>query len=251
MIRRVRPVWPCPRNVRAFTTTRAGGVSEGCWHSFNLGLRCGDDEEIVRENRARLGMALPGPPGWLRQVHGNRVVMRESFATEVPEADAVVSSTPGLPCTILTADCLPILLCSDDGSQVAAAHAGWRGLVAGVVEATVQAMHSEAASLIAWLGPGISQAAYEVGQSMRETVLEAYPDAREMFLPDGDRWRADLFGIARLAIRSAGVKRIYGGAHCTFTDSERFYSYRRDGETGRMATVIWFQDLPIETEPAE
>lgn len=245
MIRRIRPVWPCPRNIRAFTTTRLGGVSQGPWNSLNLGDASGDQVAAVRENRARFELALPGPAGWLRQVHGRQVVRRESCLDNTPEADAVVGSTPGLPCTVLTADCLPVLLCTRTGDQVAAVHAGWRGLVAGVLQASLQAMDAEPALIMAWLGPGISQAAYQVDGEMRQQVLESCPESAPLFVQDGQRWRADLFGLARQVLQASGVDQIYGGQHCTHGDPQRFFSYRRDGATGRMATTIWIQHAPV------
>jgi hypothetical protein len=239
--------------VRAFCTTRAGGVSTSAWASFNLGERCGDDRTAVAENRRRFSLALPGPPGWLRQVHGRRVVRREDLGDAAPEADGVVCSTVGLPCTVLTADCLPVLFCDREGTRVAAAHAGWRGLVAGVLEATVAALDAEPGELLAWLGPAISGRAYEVGEDLRAAVLQAYPGADDAFARQKGRLHADLCAIARRALMAAGVERIYGGDYCTFGDPERFYSYRRDGESGRMASVIWLlpKRAPADGEDPE
>jgi YfiH family protein len=249
VIRRVRPVWPCARNVRAFCTTRLGGVSEGPWASLNLGTGVGDAAAAVAENRKRLAMALPGEPGWLSQVHGRTVVRREDLGGGTPEADAVVCETPDLPCAVLTADCLPVLFSDPRGTRVAAAHAGWRGLVAGVLEATVDALETDPGELLAWMGPGISGRHYEVGEDLREAVLDGCPDTGAAFSVRDGRLHADLYAVARRLLERAGVERIYGGTYCTFEDRERFYSHRRDGVTGRMATVIWLQ--PIVSSEAD
>jgi len=217
-----------------------GGVSKPPYASFNLGARCGDESDAIAANRQRFRQLLPSEPGWVRQVHGAVVVARESVAGNV-EADGLVCATPGLACTILTADCLPVLLCDHEARHVAAAHAGWRGLVAGVLEASVAAMAVEAHRLMAWIGPGISVQAYEVGPELRTEVLRKYPGAGDAFETRGGRLFADLAGIAGLALRHAGVGSITTGDFCTYTDETRFYSYRRDGRTGRMATTIWFE----------
>lgn len=266
MFRRVRPQWPRPDNVRAFTTTRAGGVSVGPYASLNLGRSAGDDPAAVAENRSRFAAALPAAPGWVSQVHGIRVARRDrtagvgndsaatsgTAATPV-EADAVVTFAPDLPCTVLTADCMPVLFCDDDGSRVAAAHAGWRGLAAGVLEATVAALEAEPASLMAWLGPAIGPEAFEVGEDVLAAFEGARTDPEKHFRAGGiagptatgadgsPRWRCDLYGLARDALAAVGVERVHGGGYCTYTDRDRFFSYRRDGVTGRMATTIWFK----------
>ncbi|KAA9129886.1 peptidoglycan editing factor PgeF [Marinihelvus fidelis] len=250
MFRRVRPQWPRPDNVRAFATTRVGGAGSGPWASFNLGRGCGDDDAVVEENRARFQVALPGPPGWMHQVHGVDVARREDFsAANPPRADAVVAFTPGWCCTVMTADCLPVLFCDVDGTRVGAAHAGWRGLAGGVLEATVAALDASPDTLLAWLGPAIGADAFEVG----DDVLEAFTApgqpggdrAGQRFRPapadpDGRRkWWCDLYGLARDRLAAAGVERVFGGGYCTYTERDRFFSYRRDGVTGRMATTIW------------
>lgn len=240
MVERVEADWPAPATVQAFTTTRSGGVSTGGFHSLNLGDACGDDPASVRENRSRLATLLPSPPGWLQQVHGRDVARREALV-ESPTADAVTCRRPGLVCTLLTADCLPVLLCAMDGSEVAAAHAGWRGLAAGVLEATLEAMHTPPEAMMAWLGPGIGQAAFEIGPEVREALLQRYPKASSAFHRPVKRWHADLFAIARHALARAGVASVTGGQYCTYTESERFFSHRRDGRSGRMASVIWFE----------
>lgn len=241
MIPVVRPDWPAPGGVRAFATTRAGGVSEGPYARLNLGAATGDEPGRVAENRRRFAALLPSAPGWIRQVHGAGVVRREALDshTDPPEADALVCHTPGLACTILTADCLPVLLCDAEGIRVAAAHAGWRGLVAGVLQATVAAMDADPARLLAWIGPGIGPLAYTVGEDFQAAVLERYPRAGRALSRHAGRLHADLPAIARIALAEAGVHAVHGGDLCTHADSERFYSYRRDVRTGRMATSIW------------
>ncbi len=233
----IRAEWPVPDNVFAATTTRTGGVSEGTWSSLNLGTHVGDRPEAVAENRRRLVEAaeLPEEPVWLRQVHGTKVVR----AADGPprEADAVISD--GRPIGVLTADCLPVLLCSTDGGEIAALHCGWRSLAGGIVANTVDAMRSDTAELIAWLGPAISQPAFEVGGEVRDAFLEGVDDAAACFEPNArGRWQADLYGLARRYLAAAGVGQVFGGGLCTRSDESAFFSYRRDGETGRMATVI-------------
>lgn len=234
-----RPRWPAPGNVHAFTTTRAGGVSQGAHRSLNLGFGCGDAPEAVTENRRRLRAELPSEPAWVRQVHGTGVVTAGKSAGDLPEADALVCRTPGVPCAILTADCLPVLFCDRAGERIAVAHAGWRGLAAGVLEATLDALGAEPDQVLAWMGPGIGRDAFEIGEEVRAAFLGVYPDVAHAFHRPGKRWHADLYAIARHALIARGVAWVGGGALCTYTDSERFYSHRRDGQSGRMATVIW------------
>ena len=234
----ITPRWPAPANVQALSTTRAGGCSTGAWATLNLGEHCGDDPAHVRRNRACLAGKLPAPPMWLRQVHGATVVRHGGGSADgkAPEADAVVADAPDRVCAVLTADCLPVLFCDRDGSRVAAAHAGWRGLAAGVLEATVAALAVPSEELLAWLGPAIGPAVYEVG----EDVAAAFPGEDGKGLrPRGDRWLLDLYGVARRRLAGAGVGTVYGGAYCTFSEPARFYSFRRDGITGRMASAIW------------
>lgn len=235
------PQWPAPARVRACTTTRSGGSSAPPFDSANFALDTGDDDAAVRNNRARLqeALRLPEPPRWLRQVHGTRVV-DAARAAPGSEADACVSTTPGRVCALLTADCVPVLLCDRAGTCVGAAHAGWRGLAAGVLENAVRAMHAPPGALLAWLGPGIGPAAFEVGEEVRAAFLAADPGAGEAFAPSaGGRWLADLYRLARRRLAAAGVYEVHGGEHCTYSDPARFFSYRRDGVTGRMATLIW------------
>ncbi len=239
MIGRLLPDWPAPERVRAFTTTRAGGVSERGWASLNLGDSTGDEPEHVSENRRRFQARLPAPAGWLRQVHGDRVLRRDDLAGEEPEADAVFTTSAGLPCTVLTADCLPVLFCDRSATVVAAAHAGWRGLVAGILEATIGAMAAAPADLLAWIGPGIGAGAYEVGAEFRDRLQRRMPWLEGGFLDVDGAVHADIEAIARALLARAGVQEVHGGGFCTYTDSERFFSHRREPRGGRMATTIW------------
>ena len=232
----LRGDWPAPAPVRVLCTTRNGGFSVGPWRSMNLGEHCGDNPGNVRRNRQRLFGELPAEPQWLRQVHGTAVAVHPGHAGPEPEADALVAFGPGQICAVLTADCLPVAFCDRAGSRVAVAHAGWRGLAGGVLQATVEALACDPGELIAWLGPAIGPSAYEVGAD----VAEAFPDEfDEAFAARGDRWLLDMYTVARLKLAAVGVTAVYGGGCCTYSDPERFYSYRRDGVTGRMATLVW------------
>lgn len=239
----VRLDWPAPANVHAFATLRhGGGTSLPPFDRFNLGARCGDDPETVAANRAELveRYALPSAPRWLQQVHGIEVVVEPGI--DEPRADAAVTRTPGTVLAILTADCLPVVLCSDDGQVVAAAHAGWRGLAAGVLEATVDAMAHEPARLMAWLGPAAGPEAYEIGQEVFDAFVGATPQAATAFTATRPgHWRVDLYALARQRLQAAGVERIHGGGLCTISDEASFFSHRRDQRTGRMATLVWMQ----------
>jgi len=235
------PEWPAPRGVRALITTRAGGVSGGAYAGLNLGLRSGDDTETVVRNRASLRQSLPAEPNWLRQVHGTTVVEAGGVRGS-PEADAAFTRRSGAVCAVLTADCLPVLLCDEQGTVVAAAHAGWRGLCAGVLEQTLRAMDRPPAALLAYLGPAIGPAAYEVGAEVRQAFVDADPESEAAFAPGKPgKFYADLYALARRRLVRSGVARVYGGGYCTYTECERFYSYRRDGATGRMASLIWME----------
>lgn len=235
----IRPDWPAPPNVRAFSTTRSGGCSRGPWASLNLGARCGDEPENVGRNRRLLRAALPSAPHWLVQVHGVGVAAIDDDSDELPPADAAFTRRRGQVCAVLTADCLPLLLCNRAGTAVAAVHAGWRGLAAGVVQAAVTALGCETGSLIAWLGPAIGPQAFEVGRDVFEAFTRASADNAVAFLPHDEAWRADLYALARLALKSVGLTSVWGGQYCTYTQADTFFSYRRDGVTGRMASVIW------------
>jgi len=233
------PDWPAPAGVKALITTRAGGVSQGPYASFNLGLRTGDDPQAVAANRERLNALLPQPPRWLRQVHGSGVVEADEL-THAPEADAAIARRPGTVCAVLVADCIPVLLADGTGAMVAIAHAGWRGLAAGVVENTVRGMACDPRGLTAYLGPGIGATAFEVGSDVRDAFLARDAGAAAAFAPHAaGKWLADLFLLARQCLRRAGVAAIHGGALCTYSDARRFFSYRRSRTTGRMAALIW------------
>lgn len=232
------PDWPAPANVHARVTTRAGGASTGPWRGLNLATHVGDDPAHVALNRAWLRSQLPAEPVWLEQVHGTDCVVAE-HAAPACVADASVSFEAFCICTVMTADCLPVLFCSHDGKVVAAAHAGWRGLLAGVLENTMQAMHNPPTALMAWLGPAIGPQKFEVGAEVRALFVAQDEAAADAFVAHGDKWLADIYALARLRLRKAGVEAIYGGGLCTVSDAERFYSYRRDGATGRMASLIW------------
>ena len=237
--------WPAPANVQAFTTLRTGpGVSVKPFDRFNLGLRCGDDEGLVRENRRRLRAGLPAEPAWLQQVHGVHVQRVQAPLTVAaraePVADASVTSVPGVVLAVLTADCLPALFCNRAGTEVGAAHAGWRGLAAGVIEATVAAMHSSPADLLVWLGPAAGPNAYEIGEDVFKAFVGRDAGAAEAFVPTRAwHWRVDLYALARRRLAAVGVTQVFGGEQCSISDAARFYSHRRDGRSGRMASLIW------------
>jgi YfiH family protein len=240
----VVPDWPAPPAVRAFTTTRwLPGLSQPPYDAFNLGLRTGEDEATVRANRALLerAFALPAAPRWLHQVHGDRSLrLTEEILDGEPQADAAFTTRPGVVLAILTADCLPILLAADDGAEVAAIHAGWRGLAAGVIESCVRRLRTPGARLIAWLGPAIGARSYEVGAEVRERLLAHAAEAEAAFAPSrSGHWWCDLSVLARQRLVALGVRRVHGGDFDTFGDA-RFYSHRRDGaRSGRFATLIW------------
>lgn len=256
------PDWPAPARVRALSTTRAGGVSAGPYGpgdgsagGLNLGTHVGDDPDAVAANRAQLAGHLPAMPRWLEQVHGCGVATADEASDEasegLPRADASVSTAPGHVCAIMTADCLPVLLCNTEGTVVGAAHAGWRGLCDGVIEATLAQMAARAGTSsqwLAWLGPAIGPQAFEVGAEVRDAFLQqALPEERaavEAAFVAGapGKYLADLYALARTRLARAGCTQVYGGNACTVSDPDRFYSYRRDRTTGRMATLVWLAD---------
>ena len=233
------PDWPAPSGVRGLMTVRTGGVSLAPWASLNLGDHVNDDPAHVAANRARMRAWLPDEPVWLNQVHSARVV--EAGSEPRPAADACFSRTPGRVCAVLTADCLPVLFCDRAGSVVAAAHAGWRGLAGGVLEATVAAMAVPPGDILAWMGAAIGPAAFEVGDDVREAFLALHPATAAAFVPQGlpGKWLADIYALARIRLAHVGVNAVSGGERCTFTESDSFFSYRRDGVTGRMASDVW------------
>lgn len=230
------PDWPAPAKVRALVTTRHGGVSRGPYESLNLATHVGDDPAAVARNRERLRAHLPAEPVWLGQVHGTRV---QDASQGSARADAAYARKRELVCAVMTADCLPVLFCDRHANVVAAAHAGWRGLAAGVLEATVSAMAAQPEDILAWLGPAIGPHSFAVGDEVRAKFVEADSASTAAFVRQGDRWLADLYALARLKLHAVGIERIFGGGACTFRDRERFFSYRRDGETGRMASLVW------------
>jgi len=240
------PDWPAPPSVRAFVTTRQlPGNSLPPYDAFNLGLRTGEDPAVARANRELLlrAFGLPSPPRWLHQVHGDLVETFDAVADTndvEPQADAAVTHTPGVVLAILTADCLPVLLCANDGAEVAAVHAGWHGLAAGVIEACVGRLRTSPAELIAWLGPAIGPASYEVGDEVRATFIAHDHVASAAFSPTRPgHWLCDLYTLARQRLQALGIANVHGGGFDTRTD-ERFYSYRRDGvNSGRFASLIW------------
>lgn len=239
----ILPDWPAPAGVCAAQSTRTGGSSRAPWHSLNLGTHVGDHIASVRTNRELLAacLNLPSEPVWLEQVHGIRVLTLPAENDNVI-ADAVVSRTPGQVCAVMTADCLPVLFCDEAGTVVGAAHAGWRGLAAGVLEATLLEMNVAPESVMAWLGPAIGPHAFEVGDDVRDTFIAHSALAKDAFVAAGNKWLADIYHLARLRLAAAGVHHIYGGEYCTLSDAERFFSYRRDGQTGRMATLVWLDE---------
>ncbi|MFA6062744.1 MAG: peptidoglycan editing factor PgeF [Gallionella sp.] len=235
------PDWPAPAKVRAFQTTRLGGVSAAPFASLNLGDHVGDAPLVVARNRMLLNTLLPSEPVWLEQVHGT-VVANADLAGCRTVADASIARR-GV-CVVMTADCLPVLLCDKAGAVVGAAHAGWKGLAAGVIEATVREMGVEPVELMAWLGPAISQKAFEVGAEVRDKFIKTDPAAAAAFLPsplqgESCKYLADIYALARLRLSALGVTQIYGGDRCTYSEPEQFFSYRRDGVTGRQGSFIW------------
>lgn len=237
----ILPDWPAPARVRALQTTRQGGVSIAPYDSMNLGSHVGDNPLAVARNRMLLNTLLPTEPVWLEQVHGTMVANADMAGCR-PQADACIARQRAAVCVVMTADCLPVLLCDEAGSVVAAVHAGWKGLAAGVIEATVQAMAVAPQGLMAWFGPAISQDNFEVGDEVRTAFIAVQPQAAAAFVQgQHGKWFADIYALARLRLNALGIMQVYGGSHCTYRERERFYSYRRDGVTGRMGTFIWLE----------
>lgn len=237
------PDWPAPPRVRAFVTTRAGGVSGGEYESLNLGASSGDAPENVARNRAIVRAALPGEPAWLAQVHGTDVADLDAPApAQAPRADAAVTSTPGRVAVVLTADCMPLFLAERAGRRVAVAHAGWRGMAAGVIESAVRALGAAPDRLCAWMGPAIGPGAFEVGPEVKEAFERADPAAASAFAPGRPgRHMADLYALARRRLERAGVREVHGGGFCTYGEAGRFFSYRRAPKSGRMGAFIWIE----------
>lgn len=236
------PDWPAPASVKAIQTTRKGGVSQGVYTSFNLTDQLQDRPIDVATNRQRLSTLVPSEPVWLKQVHGVRVINAEQSQC-LEEADASFTTRPNVVCVTMTADCLPVLLCNQSGTVVAAVHAGWRSLCDGVIEAAVAKMAIDPDTVLAWLGPAIGPNAFEVGEDVRQAFIEQDAQADNAFVAHGDKWLGNLYQIAKQRLATIGVTKIYGGSvtmdFCTFTEQERFFSFRRDQETGRMASLIW------------
>lgn len=234
----LRPDWPAPASVRACVTTRAGGVSRPPFDSFNLGDHVEDDPAAVASNRQRLEDMIGSRPAWMSQVHSTLAVRADPQA--LLQADANWTDQPGIACCVLTADCLPVLFCDRAGTRVAAAHAGWRGLAAGILEATVTALDVAPGKVLAWLGPAIGPDAFEVGAEVREAFVTVHAQSTSAFRPSTNpgRYMADIYELARIRLAAAGVTAVYGGGYCTVSDP-RFYSYRRTPRTGRFASLVW------------
>jgi len=234
------PDWPAPARVRAFVTTRAGGVSRGAYSTMNLSATNGDEPMDVARNRAIACEALPAMPVWMRQVHGTDVLDLDRWSGDRPTADAAVASLQGKVCGVLTADCLPLLLCDTEGNRVAVAHAGWRGLAAGVIERAVAALEAPPGEVLAWMGPAIGPRAFEVGPDVREAFVSRDARAQSAFAPHvPGKFMADLYALTRQRLEAMGVTSIHGGGFCTYTETERFFSYRREKMSGRLGTFIW------------
>ncbi len=243
------PDWPAPGNVKALFTTRHGGVSgsvNGTYASLNLGGHVNDDPAAVAQNRALLCEHLPQVPTWLKQVHGTLPVWIENV-TESPESDAALSCQQGVVCAVMVADCLPVFLCDTEGTVVGIVHAGWRGLAGGVIEQSIAAMRLQLdnSELIAWLGPAIGPQHFEVGEAVYAAFVKHDVQAAQAFVQKDagheKKWLADIFTLARQRLAAMDVTKVYGGSVCTYSDPARFFSYRRDGETGRMGALIWLE----------
>ncbi len=236
----IYPDWPAPAKVKALQTTRHGGVSAAPYDTLNLGLHVGDDPVRVNRSRQSLAQFMPSEPVWLEQVHGVEIANADLAACRVV-ADASVARQRGSVCVVMTADCLPVLLCDEEGTVVAAVHAGWKGLAAGVIEATVKEMGVAPRKLMAWFGPAIGPEAFEVGAEVRAAFMAHDASAAGAFKPHGEqgKYLADIYLLARLRLKAVGVSRISGDGYCTYRQKDKFFSYRRDGVTGRMGTFIW------------
>jgi YfiH family protein len=235
------PDWPAPQNIVAYTTTRVGGVSQAPYDTFNLGRSAGDTSEAVAHNREHLRqhLKLPNEPAWLEQTHTTKAILIDADY-QCTNADASFTTEADQVCVVLTADCLPLLICDQAGTTVAAIHAGWRGLANGVIENTLTQLGIDGAELLAWLGPGIGSTVYEVGDDVRDTFLAHDSAAEQAFMRnDNQRWLADIYLLARQRLNKLSVSQIYGGDYCTYSQRDKFYSFRRDGMTGRMATLIY------------
>ena len=240
----IKPQWPAPANVKALQTTRVGGVSAAPFASLNFGAHVGDDPIAVAENRQLLSPYLPSEPVWVNQVHGVEVI-DAAVSSCLQNADASFTTKPNVVCVTMTADCLPVLLCDKKGSVVAAVHAGWRGLCDGVIEAAIAKMQVSPSEILVWLGPAIGPKAFEIGDEVREQFIEKDRQVALAFKRNGDKWLCNLYLIARQRLNNLGVMQVYGASvnedFCTYTDKARFFSFRRDNVTGRMASMIWLE----------
>ena len=248
----ISPNWPAPSTIRAFTTTRAGGVSKGAYSSFNLAMHVQDQPQRVASNRKilRETFNLPAEPSWISQVHGTHVLLADGVCSS-EKADGSYTRAAGVVCAVLTADCLPMLLCDLQGIRVAAVHVGWRGLAAGIVEVAVNALDSAPQNILVWFGPAIGPRAFEVGHEVYQTFVKQDPEAESAFIAFRriagknmgsnikGKWMANIYQLATLRLEKMGISAIYGGEHCTYSEADEFYSFRRDGNTGRMASLIW------------
>lgn len=241
----INPNWNVSKNIHAFTTTREGGVSLEPYLSFNLGDHVGDDKSAVKTNRTLLveKFCLPQTPIFLTQTHSTRVIQLP-YSGQNLEADAVYTNVPNQVCAVMTADCLPVLFSTTSSNEVAAVHAGWRGLCDGVLEETVKYFQAKSEDIIAWFGPAIGPKAFQVGIDVVEKFVAVDEKAKLAFQPDvieDGKYLGNLYQIATQRLNNLGITQIYGGNHCTFNEKEKFFSYRRDNQTGRMASVIWFE----------
>jgi len=238
----ITPDWPAPLNVQALFTTRSGGISSDQYASFNLGDHVGDKPQIVNQNRAKLLKTLPNEPKWLNQVHGSTSIWVDNN-TNLLKGDAALSNTRNIVCAILTADCLPVFLCDEAGTVVGIVHAGWRGLAAGVIEQTVAEMRKKCSHIMAYLGPAIGPDYFEIGEEVRHSFIKQDKMSTSAFAPyngvNSRKWLADIFLLARQRLAAAGITKIYSNEECTYSNSDKFFSHRRDGNTGRMAGLIW------------
>ncbi|MCP2005939.1 UNVERIFIED_ORG: YfiH family protein [Buttiauxella agrestis ATCC 33320] len=241
MSKLIIPHWPLPEGVAACSSTRIGGVSQPPYDSLNLGAHCGDNLDDVEENRRMFysTAGLPSKPVWLEQVHGTDVLKLTGEPYLSKRADASYSATAGTVCAVMTADCLPVLFCNKAGTEVAAAHAGWRGLCEGVIEETVACFKDAPENIMAWLGPAIGPNAFEVGPEVREAFMAKDIHADSAFRPSGEKYIADIYTLARQRLSAVGINHVYGGDRCTYSEAGDFFSYRRDRTTGRMASFIW------------
>ncbi|MBA7935269.1 polyphenol oxidase [Klebsiella sp. RHBSTW-00215] len=241
MTKLIVPQWAAPEGVAACSSTRIGGVSQFPYDSLNLGAHCGDNLQHVEENRRRMFAAggLPSYPVWLEQVHGTAVLKLDGGPYESKRADASYCNVPGTVCAVMTADCLPVLFCNRAGTEIAAAHAGWRGLCEGVLEETVSCFADRPENIMAWLGPAIGPEAFEVGAEVREAFMEKDAQAENAFRQTGEKYLANIYQLARQRLANAGVELVFGGDRCTLSEKDDFFSYRRDKTTGRMASFIW------------